>query len=250
MTRRAPAAPSLFSEPTPAASANTSKSGAEKAIWINAHCDGGARGNPGPAGYGAVIQDDQGTVLAELSEFLGMRTNNFAEYSGLLACLQYALDHHHPRLRVVSDSELMVKQIQGKYKVNSPDLRPLWQEAKNRIAQLEAFEITHALRHKNKDADRLANQAMDRGMNRSQRSDARPQAPGQPAPLPGAPRLSVADMGEAAPKARPYPNKSETPPDPYPKADTMLRGFTKDGVVHILGNATLPDGVFVKIIRE
>src|SRR5438270_1361751 len=188
MTRHAPAVPSLFSEPAPAAHDNTGKSGPEKATWINAHCDGGARGNPGPAGYGAVIQDDRGTILAELSEFLGMRTNNFAEYSGLLACLQYALDHHHPRLRVVSDSELMVKQIQGKYKVNSPDLRPLWQEAKNRIARLEAFEISHALRHKNKDADRLANQAMDRGMNRSQRIDARPQAPGQPAPPPGAPR--------------------------------------------------------------
>jgi probable phosphoglycerate mutase len=242
MTHRSPAAPSLFSEPAPPAAANPEKSG--KSGWINAHCDGGARGNPGPAGYGAVIQDDHGTILAELSEFLGMRTNNFAEYSGLLACLQYALDHHHPRLRVVSDSELMVKQIQGKYKVNSPDLRPLWQEAKNRIARLEAFEISHALRHKNKDADRLANQAMDRGMKRAH-------APGQHAPPPpGTPRPPVADVGEAAPKARPYPTKSETPLDPYPKADTMLRGFTKDGVVHILGNATLPDGVFVKIIRE
>ncbi|HEY1994822.1 MAG TPA: ribonuclease HI family protein [Edaphobacter sp.] len=249
MTRRLPAAPSLFSEPKPAA-ANPEKS-TEKSSWINAHCDGGARGNPGPAGYGAVIQDDQGTILAELSEFLGMRTNNFAEYSGLLACLQYALDHHHPRLRVVSDSELMVKQIQGKYKVNSPDLRPLWQEAKNRIARLEAFEISHALRHKNKDADRLANQAMDRGMNRNQSSEARPQAPTSAKNLSsfggaGGP----ASRTEAPLKATPYPTKSETPPDPYPKADTMLRGFTKDGVVHILGNATLPDGVFVKIIRE
>src|SRR5580698_8208810 len=95
--------------------------------WISAHCDGGARGNPGPAGFGALIEDADGNVLAELSEFLGIQTNNFAEYSGLLASLQYALDHHHPRLRVVSDSELMVKQIQGKYKVNSPDLKPLWQ---------------------------------------------------------------------------------------------------------------------------
>ena len=197
--------------------------------WINAHCDGGARGNPGPSGYGALSKDDQGMVLAALSEFLGIRTNNYAEYSGLLGCLQYALDHGHPRLRVVSDSELMVKQIQGKYKVNSPDLKPLWQEAKNRIAKLEGFEISHALRHKNKDADRLANEAMDRGMKR-------PPAPGQPAPPPL--------------KATPYPTKSEAPPNPYAKADAMLRGFTRDGVVHILGNATLPDGVFVKIIRE
>jgi probable phosphoglycerate mutase len=168
-------------------------------------------------------------VLAELSEFLGIRTNNYAEYSGLLACLQYALGHDYSHLRVVSDSELMVKQIQGKYKVNSPDLKPLWQEARNRIAKLEAFEISHALRHKNKDADRLANEAMDRGMKR-------PHAPGTPAPPPL--------------KATPYPTKSEAPPDPYAKADAMLRGFTKDGVVHILGGATLPDGVFVKIIRE
>jgi ribonuclease HI len=224
-----PTAPSLFQNE--ASSPATSD-------WINAHCDGGARGNPGPAGYGALIQNKEGMVLAELSEFLGMRTNNYAEYSGLLGCLQYALDHHHPRLRVVSDSELMVKQIQGKYQVKSPDLKPLYDEAKRRIAKLEAFEITHALRHKNKDADRLANEAMDRGMRRSPSTEARPHAPGQPAPPPL--------------KATPYPSASQTPPQPtsYPKADAMLRGFTKDGVVHILGGTTLPDGVFVKIIRE
>jgi probable phosphoglycerate mutase len=134
--------------------------------WITAHCDGGARGNPGPAGFGALIQDADGAVLAELSEFLGIQTNNFAEYSGLLAVLDFALSNGHPRLRVVSDSELMVKQIQGSYKVKSPILRPLFDLAKKKIAQLDAFEITHALRHKNKDADRLANQAMDRGMRR------------------------------------------------------------------------------------
>jgi ribonuclease HI len=233
MPPRTTAAPSLFSDaptpkPIPSQASNPDKS-SPKSHWINAHCDGGARGNPGPAGYGALIQDDHGTVLAELSEFLGMRTNNYAEYSGLLGCLQYALDHHHPRIRVVSDSELMVKQIQGKYKVNSPDLKPLWQEARNRIAKLDAFEISHALRHKNKDADRLANEAMDRGMKR-------PSAPGQPAAPPV--------------KANPYPTKSEAPLNPYAKPDTMLRGFTKDGVIHILGNAALPDGVFVKIIRE
>ena len=219
-----PSHPSLFHpESTTKVAAGSGDSGKD---WIHAHCDGGARGNPGPAGFGALIQDHQGNVLAELSEFLGIRTNNYAEYSGLLACLQYALDHHRPRLRVVSDSELMVKQIQGKYKVNSPDLKPLWQEARNRIACLEAFEIAHALRHKNKDADRLANEAMDRGMKR------------QPAPQ----------------KATPYPTRSETPPNPYArpeaKPEVMLRGFTKDGVIRILGGATLPDGIFVKIIRE
>jgi ribonuclease HI len=226
-------APSLFSDQPVASTEKPSKT-----IWVNAHCDGGARGNPGPAGYGAAIADDHGMVIAELSEFLGIRTNNYAEYSGLLACLQYALDHHHPRLRVVSDSELMVKQIQGKYQVKSPDLKPLYDEAKRRIAKLEAFEITHALRHKNKDADRLANEAMDRGMRRGSSTEARPHAPGQPAPPPL--------------KATPSPSASQTPPQltSYAKADTMLRGFTKDGVVHILGGTTLPDGIFVKIIRE
>ena len=154
-----PTQPSLF---TPTAPTIPADSG-----WITAHCDGGARGNPGPAGFGAIVQDDQGHVLAELSEFLGIQTNNFAEYSGLLAVLDFALARGHARVKVISDSELMVKQIQGAYKVKSPGLKPLYDEARRRIARLDAFQISHALRHKNKDADRLANQAMDRGMGRT-----------------------------------------------------------------------------------
>jgi ribonuclease HI len=154
------ASPTLF-PPAPAETRVTASGG-----WISAHCDGGARGNPGPAGFGALVQDADGNVLAELSEFLGIQTNNYAEYSGLLASLDFALAHGYRRLRVVSDSELMVKQIQGKYQVKSPGLRPLFDQAKKKIAQLEGFEIVHALRHKNKDADRLANQAMDKGMGR------------------------------------------------------------------------------------
>jgi probable phosphoglycerate mutase len=153
--------------PRSSASANLFPvSQASNGPWISAHCDGGARGNPGPAGFGALIQDAEGRVLAELSEFLGIQTNNFAEYSGLLATLDFALGHGYQRLRVISDSELMVKQVQGKYKVKSPGLRPLYEQAKQKIARLEGFEIVHALRHKNKDADRLANDAMDRGMAR------------------------------------------------------------------------------------
>jgi probable phosphoglycerate mutase len=208
--------------------------------WISAHCDGGARGNPGPAGYGAVIQNERGMVLAELSEFLGFRTNNFAEYSGLLGCLQWALDHGYTRLRVVSDSELMVKQIQGKYKVSSPDLRPLWEEARRRIGLLQGFEISHALRHKNKEADRLANEAMDRGMKRPHPA-ASPQATHEaaaPDPPPGF--GGVHETPGPGSVVRPLAKPS----------GTMLRGFTRDGVVHVLGGATLPDGVFVKIVVE
>ncbi len=130
---------------------------------ITAYCDGGSRGNPGPSGYGVSIEDAGGHPVADLSEFLGVKTNNFAEYSGLLAALEYALSHGHARLRVVADSELMVKQMKGQYQVKSPDLRPLWEEAKRRAARLERFEIQHVLRGKNKRADALANQAMDRG---------------------------------------------------------------------------------------
>lgn len=273
MISRRPPAPSLFVSEQPTTS-SASSSG-----WITAHCDGGARGNPGPSGYGAEITGVDGGVLAELSEFLGIRTNNYAEYSGLLASLEYALAHGHGQLRVVSDSELMVKQIQGKYKVNSPDLKPLWQEAKNRIARLDRFEITHALRHKNKAADRLANEAMDRGM--------RPNTPAEGKPLvrSGEGAVRAGSGVERLPlRAIPYPAKNAAPPAPAvldpearrgvsqsdppvlaPAAATststsststssetpaMLRGFARGGVIHILGAHSLPDGRFVKIIPE
>ncbi len=148
--------------------------------WISAHCDGGARGNPGPAGFGVYVQSHEGMVLAELSEFIGFKTNNVAEYSGLLAALDFALQNGHPLLRVISDSELMVKQIQGKYKVNSPDLKPLHETAKKKIAQLEGFQIEHALRAKNKHADRLANLAMDRGMGKKTAATPYPKADEKP----------------------------------------------------------------------
>src|ERR1700744_5489133 len=108
-----------------------------KGVWITAFCDGGSRGNPGPAGFGVHIQDENGKKIAELSEYLGKRTNNFAEYSGLLAALDYPLQNGHTHLKAVADSELMVKQIKGQYRVNSPELRPLYEEAKSRIAKLE-----------------------------------------------------------------------------------------------------------------
>src|ERR1700728_4721620 len=90
-----------------------------KSAWVTAFCDGGSRGNPGPAGYGVFIEGANGEKLAELSEYLGKTTNNVAEYSALLAAVEWAVQHGHGRLRVVADSELLVKQIQGRYKVNS-----------------------------------------------------------------------------------------------------------------------------------
>jgi ribonuclease HI len=131
-----------------------------------AHIDGGARGNPGPAGYGVVINDPAGRKVAELSEYLGHHTNNYAEYQGLLGVLRYALANSIKSLQVVSDSELMVRQMKGIYKVKHPELRKLYEEAQQMVRKLEHFEIRHAMREQNVDADRLANEAMDRGRSR------------------------------------------------------------------------------------
>ena len=235
---------SLFREDAPLQSAD----------FIQAHCDGGSRGNPGPSGFGALITDARGETLAELSEYLGIRTNNFAEYSGLLAVLGWALENGHGRLKVVSDSELMVKQIQGKYKVNSTDLKPLWQEACDRIAKLEKFEISHALRHKNKAADALANAAMDRGTRRTrvtfvEDEDDLPPVAARAAAAPSEISKAVVIRPRHEAFATHDPIEPMEPAS-RPAKPMMLRGFTKDGTIHLLGGATLPDGIFVKIIRE
>src|ERR1700678_2041582 len=135
-----------------------------------AFSDGGARGNPGPSGYGVVIKDETGRKVAALSEYLGHQTNNFAEYQGLIAALEYAIQHGPKALKLISDSELLVRQIKGIYKVKNAVLQDLHGRAKELIAQLDWFCIGHALREHNTDADRLANEAMDKGMGRVARA--------------------------------------------------------------------------------
>jgi ribonuclease HI len=215
--------------------------------WFIAHCDGGSRGNPGPSGYGAVIEDAKGRTLAELSEYLGVQTNNFAEYSGLLGVMKWAIEHDVKCLRVISDSELMVKQMQGKYKVASPVLKPLFDEAKKLARRIESFEMRHTLRGGNKVADRLANEAMDRGMGKS----AIPKV-GKPedfaASRAASPRASAPAGPYASRPANPGTNRPAPQQNTKP-AQQILEGYVKDGVVHLLGGE-LPDGVFVKIIRE
>src|ERR1700722_15755818 len=135
--------------------------------YLIAHSDGGARGNPGPAGYGVVIQDETGRKVAALSEYLGHQTNNFAEYQGLIAALEYAIKHGPKALKLISDSELLVRQIKGIYKVKNAVLQDLHARAKELIVQLDWFSIGHSLREHNKEADQLANEAMDKGTGRS-----------------------------------------------------------------------------------
>jgi probable phosphoglycerate mutase len=128
---------------------------------VTAYVDGASRGNPGDAAFGVRVCSPDGGDLASFGDFLGTRTNNYAEYSGLLAALAWALENEVHQLEVVSDSELMVKQMNGKYRVKSPTLKPLFEEARARARKLERFRIRHVLRHENVDADRLANAAID-----------------------------------------------------------------------------------------
>jgi ribonuclease HI len=128
---------------------------------IKANIDGGARGNPGPSAYGVVVRNAKGEIIAELAEYLGNQTNNFAEYSGLLAALEYAVKEKHPSLNVISDSELMVKQMKGQYKVKNPGLLELYTRARSLVRKLEHFSIQHVLRAQNRDADRLVNEVLD-----------------------------------------------------------------------------------------
>lgn len=169
------------------------------------------------------MEGPRGERLAELSEYLGKTTNNVAEYSGLLAALEWALAEGQKRLRVVADSELMVKQMQGRYKVNSADLRPLWEEAKRRAARLEGFRIEHVLRGKNQRADRLANQAMDKGMGRA--------------------RAAGSTGGPSADPSRSEDSRAKAGPP------QVARGYVKGGVVHLI-EGELPEGAFVKVMVD
>ena len=128
---------------------------------ITAYFDGGSRGNPGPAGWGAYIVDDAGQVLAELSGALGTATNNVAEYNGLIAALQWAADHDVTALSVKGDSLLLVEQMRGNYKVKNEGLKPLHMRARMLVMQIGNVSFAHVPREKNKDADRLSNVGMD-----------------------------------------------------------------------------------------
>ena len=128
---------------------------------LTIHIDGGARGNPGPAGYGVIIRDATGTVLDELHGALGVATNNVAEYNGLLAALRWAKEHGHSDVHIKADSLLLVEQMRGNYKVKNAGLQPL--HAKARLLAYEIGRVTfeHVRRELNKDADRLSNLGMD-----------------------------------------------------------------------------------------
>jgi ribonuclease HI len=202
--------PGLFVDGTPAA---------KVVAAYRANIDGGSRGNPGPAAYGVLIRDPKGEVVAKLKKYIGRMTNNVAEYYGLIAALDYAQSQGIRALRVESDSELLVKQMRGLYKVRSPELQPLFERARKMSEALESFRIDHVYREQNREADALANEAMD-------------------------------EVESAAPKSA----KLAAIPTPKPESRgpigevRKIRARFRSGVLYLLEDVDLPDGVEVDVL--
>ena len=173
--------------------------------------DGGSRGNPGPAAYGVVIRDARGEIVAKLKKYIGRFTNNVAEYYGLIAAMDYAHAHGIRAIRVVSDSELLVKQMRGLYRVKSADLQPLYERAQKMSAGFDSFRIEHVYREQNREADALANEALD-------------ETEGKPPNPPAA--------------------KSESPERALPR---RIPARFRGGVLYLLEDVGLPDGTVVEV---
>jgi ribonuclease HI len=221
MPRRPPAprAKGLFGDapaaPKPAAAA------------YRANIDGGSRGNPGPASYGVVIRDGRGDIVAKLKKYIGRSTNNVAEYYGLIAALDYAESHGIRTIRIESDSELLVKQMRGQYKVKSEDLRPLFERAQKMSKAFDSFRIEHVYREQNREADALANEALD-------------ETEGKTSGVPSAKKAEAASAKSTPLAAKTEPASSK--PEPR-KIQARFRG----GVLYLLEDVELPDGMVVDV---
>jgi ribonuclease HI len=183
------------------------------AAAYRANIDGASRNNPGPAAYGVVIRDPRGEIVAQLKKYIGRMTNNVAEYYGLIAALDYAESHGIRALRVESDSELLVKQMRGQYKVKNADLRPLFERAKKMSQALESFRIEHVYREQNREADALANEALDETGGASSTS--------------GSPSKAKASGADSEPR--------------------RIRARFRSGVLYLLEDVGLPDGLEVEV---
>ena len=193
------------------------------AAAYRANIDGGSRGNPGPAAYGVVIRDAKGDIVARLKKYIGRMTNNVAEYYGLIAALDYMQSQGIRALRIESDSELLVKQMRGQYKVRSPELQPLFERARKMSQALESFRIDHVYREQNREADALANEAMDEVEGGSAKSA---KAAAAAAPTPAAKSETRAPVGEVR----------------------KIRARFRSGVLYLLEDVDLPDGVEVDVL--
>jgi ribonuclease HI len=190
---------------------------------FTANIDGAARGNPGPASYGVVIHNPDGSVAAELKKYIGRSTNNLAEYYALIAALDYAAAHGIRALRIESDSELLVLQMRGRYKVRSADLRPLFERAKKLAQGLAYFAIERVPRERNCDADALANQALD----------------------------SYRDSGDSGKYySAKWPNEADFTREQHCELPKRVRARYTRGKLHPLVPLNLPDGAEVDLTIE
>jgi ribonuclease HI len=211
------------------------------AAW-RANIDGGSRGNPGPASYGVVVRDPRGEIVARLKKYIGRMTNNVAEYYGLIAALDYAQSQGIRQLRIEADSELMVKQMRGLYKVKSPELRPLFERARKMAQSLESFRIDHVYREQNAEADALANEAMDEAEGRTPRPAVSPAAKSSAAAK-STVILPTKSLLSPAPSAA----KSAPPQTAKPEAH-RFRARYRSGVLYLLEDVNLPDGDEVEVL--
>ena len=200
----------LFADPGSESNAANAPTAATAAYRGN--IDGGSRGNPGPASYGVVIRDPRGQVVAKLKKYIGRSTNNVAEYYGLIAALDYAQQHSIRALRIESDSELLVRQMRGQYKVKSPELRPLYERARKMVQTFDTFKIDHVYREQNAEADALANEALDETSGR-----------------PAAPKLDA----------------TSTKPQPPPR---KIRASFRNGALVPVDPLDLPEGSEVELL--
>ena len=230
-----PAVLGLFGDAAP-----DTKSAAAPAAAHRANIDGGSRGNPGPAAYGVVIRDPKGKIVARLKKYIGRMTNNVAEYYGLIAALDYVESQGIRALRIESDSELLVKQMKGLYKVRSEELAPLYERAKKMAAGLDSFRIDHVYREHNREADALANQAMDE----VEGPDAKP-------------RGERGAAKSAAPAAKPSSSNSPSSatsvskpqsPSQLPSDVRKIRARYRSGVLYLLEDLEMPDGIELDIL--
>jgi ribonuclease HI len=239
---RSPSTLLPFAEPERPAKVHTAK------------VDGASRGNPGPASYAFVMRKPDGSSEFEIGKYVGRATNNVAEYYGLIAALDYAASHGIERLRIQSDSELLVRQMQGRYKVKSADLRPLHERAQKLARGLAFFAIEHIPRELNSEADALANVALDRTSSSGVSSS--PVVSRSVADSPAASSSSSARIAApTASEARAVRRESSSQlgselrrekSDPL-DGDTRIRARYSNGALHPLEALDLNEGDFVEI---
>jgi len=235
---RSPSTLLPFAEPERPAKVHTAK------------VDGASRGNPGPASYAVVMRKPDGSSEFEIGKYVGRATNNVAEYYGLIAALDYAASHGIERLRIQSDSELLVRQMQGRYKVKSADLRPLHERAQKLARGLAFFAIEHIPRELNSEADALANVALDRTSSSGVSSSSavsRGAADSPAASSVSSARIAAPTPSEARTVRRESSAELRREKSDTLDGDTRIRARYSNGALHPLEALDLNEGDFVEI---